>query len=282
MKINNLGADLHIHTVASDGINTPEEVVEMAHRAGLKAIAITDHDTVAGVEAAVKAAKSYGIEVIPGAEFTTSYVPVAHILGLGIDVHECRLTEHFRRLDKNRLYLLSKAFRAMKSAKVTVGMQEIKKEMGTITILNLKNYLLYKHVNKDGDERDCILQDIIDEWIDATPSPKECIDIIHSCGGKAILAHPTMLFEDKKAIKKVISDFSNLGLDGIEVNHVTYKDSDRLFLNKCADEMGLLRSGGSDFHGISGREKLASSDPNDDMYVPYEYWEEIRRKNSGG
>lgn len=276
----NAGVDLHIHTVASDGVLTPTQVVEKAYSNKLKAIAITDHDTIDGVTEAIEVAKQYGIEIVSGAEFTTNHKPVVHILGLGIDIKDKRLIAHFNQLEKSKLFLLTKAIRFLRKDGVDIDVRKIQEEMKTVTILNIKNYLLEHGLDTEGDERDSKLQNIIDEWIEGTPSPQECIKLIHLCGGKAILAHPIHLFRDRDALKAVISEFRVWGLDGIEINHPDHLDADKRIFEKWASEMHLLCSGGSDFHGVNGRDDVASGNSDDDSFVPYIYLEEMRGKKS--
>lgn len=272
----NVGVDLHIHTVASDGVLTPAQVVERAYSNKLKAIAITDHDTVDGVAEAIEIAKQYEIEIVSGAEFTTNHKPVVHVLGLGIDIKDKRLIAHFNQLEKRKLFLLIKAIKFLRKDGVDIDIRKIQEEIKTVTILNIRNYLLGHGLDTEGDERDREMQNIIDEWIEGSPSPQECIKLIHVCGGKAILAHPIHLFRDMDALKAKISEFREWGLDGIEIIHPDHLDADKRIFEKWASQMHLLCSGGSDFHGVKGRDSVASGDSDDDSFVPYIYLEEMR------
>lgn len=273
------GIDLHIHTKCSDGVLTPTQVVEKAYLKRLKTIAINDHDTVEGIEEALKATRYFGeIEVIAGAEFTTNYKPVAHILGLGIDINNKHLISHFKQLERKKLFFLTMAIKFLKAEGINISMKKVQEEMQTLTILNIKNFLLEQGLTIKGDARDNKLQEIIDEWVLATPSPQECIELIHVCGGKAVLAHPVHLHDDKSVLKNKIIDFCNWGIDGIEIIHPDHTDADRDIFKMWAKEMNLSCSGGSDFHGVNGRDDLASGDSKDRSFVPYRYWEELRGK----
>ena len=102
--INKSTVDLHLHTTASDGLLSPNELVEQALKKGKSAIAITDHDTTTGICSAMNQAKGRNIEVIPGIEFSVQYAPYMHILGLDIDIKNSRLITELNRLKKNTLH----------------------------------------------------------------------------------------------------------------------------------------------------------------------------------
>lgn len=268
--------DLHVHTTASDGYYTPAQVLEYARANHLKAVAITDHDTIEGIKEAETGAGEYEIELIPGVEFTADYKPVVHILGINLNINNQRLTAYLKKIERKKLYMLAQALKFVKANGIEFDLKNILDEKKTITILNVKNFLLEKNLTKNGDFIDIGLKRIIDEWIGSALSPEECIQLIHLCGGKAILAHPIHLSRDRSTLKRIIIEFKNYGLDGIEIQHPDHSKDDRKVFAEWADELQLLHSGGSDFHGIGERNNLAPGNPDNDSFVPYCYLEKIR------
>ncbi len=271
--------DLHLHTTASDGVKTPEQLVEKAYQNGLAAIAVTDHDTIDGLLKAEEKASELGIELVKGVEFTTNYEPVMHIIGLNLDIQNKELKELLHKLDKSRLRLLAKALRHVKENGIDVTAKDICEEKGTVTILNLKNYLLEKNMVETGDDLDLDLLSIINEWRAVTPSPSECIQLIHGCNGIAILAHPALLSREYVHLKQIVLQLKQYGLDGIEVIHPSHTTQERAIFKTWAEELKLFQSGGSDYHGVGKRIHTGSSNPEDDIYVSYSFLEEMKGCN---
>lgn len=278
VNIKNNGIDLHLHTTSSDGIYSSSEVVHMASENHLCALAITDHDTIEGIAEAIEAGNTYGIKIISGVEFTTNYEPVVHILGLNLNVNNRELKDHLRHLEQIKLKLLAKALKLVRMDGIKVNAQLIHSKKGTVTILNLKEYLLEHGITQSQDGLDNELQSILDEWRAKTPSVRECINLIHSSGGIAILAHPMLLIKDYRKLKQIIISMKEEGLDGIEVIHPSNTSEEETLLIEWATELELLCSGGSDFHGTHDRTCLASGNGSGDLYIPYLYLKKMMEK----
>lgn len=270
------GVDLHVHTTASDGYYSPMQILEYADANQLKAVAITDHDTVEGIKEIGNRSEEFEVELIPGVEFTTNYEQVVHILGINLNIYSSQLTMHLKKVERKKLFLLAQALKFVKSNGIECDMDAILNEKKAITILNVKNYLLEKNITNNGDFVDSRLKEIIDEWIESMISPQECIQLIHSCGGKAVLAHPIHLSRDRSVLKNIILKFKHFGLDGIEVQHPDHSAEDMEVFNNWAEELRLLKSGGSDFHGIDERNHLAPGNSTEDGFVPYSYLVKIK------
>jgi PHP domain protein len=270
------GVDLHTHTTSSDGICSPSEVVCMAAEKHLYALAITDHDTSEGIPEALDAGEKYGIEIVCGVEFTVNYEPVAHILGLNLDINNPLLKKYLKKLERTRLKLLIKAIKIVRENGINVNVKSIYSLKGTVTILTLKEYLIEQDFIHTGDWIDNELLIILDEWKVKTLGVKECIELIHACGGVAILAHPMFLSNDYMKIKHMIIDMKADGLDGIEVIHPSHKPDEEILLHGWATELRLLRSGGSDFHGTHDRMYLADGEENSNLFIPYTYLEAMK------
>lgn len=266
------GIDLHMHTTASDGVDSPEEVVKMAASKGYAAIAITDHDTISGIKAALTEAEVDKIEVVPGVEFSINFRPVMHMLGFYIDVNNEKLHQYFRGIDKMRMCLITKSFKMLKYFEIKVNPIQLLKEKKAITIVNLKNYLLEHEILQDNVELNNFFEDVLDEWRNCLPSPKECIDLIHDCNGVAFLAHPKLLSRDDSQLKELVTQLKKDGMDGIEIIHPKHPDNDRIKYMEWANELGLMYSGGSDYHG-KGEQILQ---PN--SFIPYSCLKVIQQR----
>lgn len=246
--------DLHTHSTESDGTLTPEELVYAAKDAGLSAIALTDHDTAAGIEKAAEAAARSGIELVPGIELSTSYNgKEVHIVGLFIDPCNellCAKTKEFRDCRSKRN---EKMVEALQKEGFPITMEQLVEENpdSVITRANIARYL-YEH--------GCIksVREAFDRYIgDNGPcyvgrlkvSSAEAVELIHAAGGLAILAHPLLYHLSGRNLELLIEDLKSAGLDGIEAIYSTYSPAEEREMKKLAREHALLISGGSDFHG---------------------------------
>ena len=274
-------ADLHVHTNASDGIDSAHELVRKAANAGLSAIAITDHDTVKSVAAAMKAGVAHGVEVIPGAEFSVCYEPVMHILGLYIDTSNQDLAQQLKRMDRVRVKLIARAFRIVNEYGISIAPQEILKTHGAITLVNVCAYLYELGMMQMHPELISHFENFLMEWKGVMPTPATCIARIHACGGVAILAHPKLLMKTEKELKRLIFDMKCEGLDGIEVIHPSHDAFTRRLYSSWANEMGLLESGGSDYHGKQERNSIGDDHVPSCFSIPYVCLQDMKNRCRG-
>ncbi len=247
--------DLHVHTTASDGCHDAHEIIVKAKENGLKAIAITDHDTVDNLNECIAEGEKYGIKVIPGIELSAEISEgKMHILGLGINPND----EKFRAMAKE----ISEG-RKSRNIKIVEALRNTYKLK--ITIEDVKKHALGSSVGKPHIAAALVahgyatnIQNAFDKYLTKADldniermklPPEECIKQIHKAGGIAILAHPTSLSNNYITIKERILELISYGLDGIEVYHNSTSTKDRGMLKKIAEEHGLCISCGSDFHG---------------------------------
>lgn len=241
--------DLHMHTNASDGQYTPEELIDLARSFDI--IAITDHDTTDGVEPAQLAARAYGApRVIPGVELSAEDDGGdVHVLGYFIDIHNPALQErlaHFRstRYHRGKLMLDKLAGMGMPldwDRVVAIA------DGGAIGRPHIARALLeagYVESIRDAFDR-YISNDGPAYVARARLSPEESVALIHSAGGAAVLAHPGLLPDYRAMLTRLIA----AGLDGVEVVHPSNNDAVRLDLRGIAVANNLVMTGGSDFHG---------------------------------
>lgn len=247
--------DLHSHSTASDGTLSPRDVVRLAHEIKLSAIALTDHDTVGGIAEAAEEARSRGIDFLPGIEISAKfpYPGTLHILGYGIDPSNAdlaKLTEDLRagRDDRNERIVAK-----LRSLGIDITIDEVlARAQGTVGRPHIAQVLVAKGIVSHP-------QAAFDRYLGQGGlayedkerfTPREAIAMIHAAGGVAICAHPTQLKMPNLArLERVLKDLVDFGLDGVEVIHSDHRPFDVRFLNDFADRHGLLKSGGSDFHG---------------------------------
>lgn len=254
-----LRADLHTHTLASDGTCTPDENVRLAKEAGMHTVAITDHDTVAGIREAVTAGEKYDIQVIAGVEISSVGIGQdIHILGYFVpyeneefeaELKKLRGSRHERQvLMINKLnelginITLEKVYQRKAGKEGTdknIGRPHIAEELMEMGLVSSMEEAFEKYLGKGGLAYIC------------TPriSPQEAIKLIRRFGGVSVLAHPG-LYDNNDYVEELIV----YGLDGIEVYHPDNSEENRQHYLKLADDYGLVVTGGSDFHGWRGEE----------------------------
>ena len=247
--------DLHVHSSASDGSLTPEEVVELAKHAGLASFALTDHDTVEGVERALDHAKKIkGIEVIPGTELSCYYNDrEIHIVGLFINHKDETFLNELQKLEQARETRNEKMVQNFVDAGIPITLEELKhgNPNSVITRAHFARVLIEKGICKDKNE-------VFDKYLGIgcpfyLPKPKvtpeHVISLINQAGGIAILAHPYSYKLSKTEIEDMLDDLIPAGLSGMECYYSTYDDGQMQELRNIAHTKNLLISGGSDFHG---------------------------------
>ncbi|MBW5444685.1 PHP domain-containing protein [Cohnella sp. CFH 77786] len=247
-------ADLHTHTTASDGRHRPAEVVRMAKEAGLAAVAITDHDTVAGVAEALAAGAEYGIRVIPGVEISTSAEGKdIHILGYGFAPDDPVLLDRLVSLRQVRARRNAEIVAKLNALGVEIAMDEVEREAsasprgdGSIGRPHMAGVLVRKGYAKD-------MRDAFNRYLAegaaayANPpriGPLDAVRWIHEAGGAAIVAHPGLYRNDR-----LVLELLDGGADGLEAHHSDHDVAMERHYKTLAKSRGKLVTGGSDFHG---------------------------------
>ena len=243
-------ADLHIHTTASDGLFDPSEVVDWANKKNIKIIAITDHDTTDGIKRAMKRAKLYDIIVIPGIEFSCNYNgEEMHILGYYINYESDIINEITNKLKESRLVRGEKILDKLINMGLKITLEEVKSLAG-------KGVIGRPHIARALINRGYVssIEEAFSKYIGRNQpayverlklSIEECIELIHKVGGVAILAHPGLIEDDK-----IIYEIMKYKIDGIEVVHSKHSQDVIKKLSSLADSLNLIKTGGSDCHGV--------------------------------
>ena len=272
--------DLHMHSAASDGTDPPQALPQLAQQAGLRAFALTDHDTTAGLVVCATAAKKLCIDFLPGIELSAnpqidaneSPRGTLHILGYGIRHDHAQLAKIQQWLLEAREHRNPSIVKKLNELGVTIKYAEVV-EMAAGEIVgrpHIAQVLLKKGYVKSVHEA---FSRYIGEGKAAYArkdrlSAKEAIDAIHQAGGVAILAHPIQLHRSNNHdLKHFVSKLWALGLDGIETRHSDHTPRDTEHFQQLATRFNLLATGGSDYHG--SRKSVAMGS----CQVPYAAYE---------
>ncbi|MEX2416583.1 MAG: PHP domain-containing protein [Paenibacillaceae bacterium] len=246
--------DLHTHTTASDGVCTPADNVRLALQAGLAAIAITDHDTVSGIDEARLEGGRIGIEVVPGVEISTLDRGVdVHILGYYINDKDPIFNQRLSQLRDTRNIRNTLILNRLNELGIRITLKEVndhliqQKSMDqTIGRPHIADVLIARGIVKTVAEAfELYLGKGGSAYINPPRiSPKLAIDWIREAGGKAVLAHPG-LYGDEEIVKDTIQH----GIDGIEAYHSDHNEEQQKHYNELAARHELIVTAGSDFHG---------------------------------
>ena len=253
--------DLHCHSTASDGTFAPSEVVALAVSSGLSALALTDHDTIAGVSEAAEAARKAGLDFLPGIEISCD-VPrpqTMHLLGYGVDPLSPILHDLTRRLLQGRNDRNPRIIEKLNELGVAISMQEIEAEAGGEVVgrPHIAAVLMRKgYVGSIKQAFDKYLAQGGAAYFDKERlTAQQAIGLVRQSGGIPVLAHPVQLRTENDAqLERIVKDLKDVGLAGLEVIH---SDHDAALVEKysrLADRFSLLKTGGSDFHGTNKKD----------------------------
>lgn len=276
------GVDLHVHSNRSDGSLSPSDLVLEAKKKGLCAFALTDHDTVDGIDEALLAAQDSGITLIPGIELSTEYEGKdIHIVGLLIDKEEPDFREKLQKFVDSRTERNQKMCQKLTDAGLPLTCEELQAEFpdSVITRAHYAQILLKKGYIKS-------LKEAFDRYIgDRGPcfvprkkiTPEDGVRLILSAKGIPILAHPLLYGMGDERLQCLIDRLKEAGLVGMEVIYSTYTPSEEAQMRKLARENGLLPSGGSDFHG-KAKPGLSMGDGYGRLHVPEEILTALQKR----
>lgn len=265
-------ADLHLHTLFSDGTYSPEALVEEAAKNGLAAIAVVDHDTVEGVASAIEQGRAKQVEVLPGLELSAEYDGLeVHLLGYLIDYQKEDLLVRLADLKKKRVERVYKILERLKEyAGIDLDASCVFKiAAGTVGRLHIARAMVA--AGKVSSQAEAFKKYIGDKcpayFAGFKFSPKEAIKLIKDAGGVAVLAHPYSLHRDE-----LIPEFVDCGLGGLEVYYPEHSQGMVNFYLELAKKFALLVTGGSDCHGLAKPEVKIGS-----VKIPYELVEKLKQ-----
>ncbi|MDO9084436.1 MAG: PHP domain-containing protein [Humidesulfovibrio sp.] len=245
--------DLHTHSSASDGSLTPAELMRAAKEAGLSAIALTDHDTLDGLPEASAEAQQLGLELVPGCELSLEFGGLpTHMLALFVDQRTGAVAGELDRVMRARSRRNEQMIEKLHTVGVHLRPEDVARYAdGVVGRPHIAQAMLAAGVVKTFDE--AFVRFLGRGGLAHIPKeklrPREAIDAVHADGGLAILAHPYLLSPQTRHLEVLLADLKGLGLDGVEVYYTEHSERYTAEVARLADRLGLLKSGGSDFHG---------------------------------
>lgn len=278
--------DLHTHSYISDGSSSPTEVIKAAYKNNLKAISLTDHDSIADIKETSAVSKEYNIEFLTGIEISSlySHERILHILGIGIDINNKYFLDSYSKMKEAREKSVPKILNNIKENHgININLDDLNKVKYDEY---LSRYDIYRYILE---HKICTEpQKVWDIYLDPIPYGKdelipvaETIKMIHEAGGLSFLAHFNKNIglggldfnETETAIKHLVS----LGLDGIERYYPYYTKDDESFLDYLICKYKLYSSGGTDYHGAN-RGNINIGFGNGNLKIPYRLYSNIINK----
>ncbi|MDQ7041227.1 MAG: PHP domain-containing protein [Rhodothermus sp.] len=242
-------ADLHLHTCCSDGRLTPAELIDRAHEAGLYCVAITDHDTIAGLAEAEQAAARRGMVVVPGVELSVQVDDEeVHLLGYFFDPAHPALNEALKAYQEARVQRFEAMLARLQKAGVSLAADQVRTTVGRGVPGRPHVAQALVAAGYATSYTEAFQRYLLPDGPGYVPKPAwtaaEAVAILHEAGGIAVLAHPGAHLRDQ-----VFRALLEAGLDGIEVMHPSHSYYLVQHYRQVARDFGLLETGGSDYHG---------------------------------
>lgn len=242
--------DLHCHSTASDGLYTPDALVRYAADRGVRTIALTDHDTTAGIRSASTAGAVSNVTVVPGVELSSEIDGLqAHILGYFIDPDSESLQAEFRWMNESRRDRIERICRNLQRAGLPISSDEVFELAGDSTVgrPHVARVLVRHGYASDVSDafRHYLVRGTPGYATSEKITPEGAIRAIRQAGGVAVLAHPWSTRNPEAAVARLVDD----GLTGVECYYAEYQQSVQGDLAALAANHGLVATGGSDFHG---------------------------------
>lgn len=275
--------DLHTHSTFSDGTFTPLQLVKYAEEKGLKAFALTDHDTTEGI----KEAKSIetNVEVISGVEISTRYdKKEIHIVGLYVNENDADLNKQLKYYREKRVTRNFEILEKLNSLGVDITIDDVKESCtgDVISRAHIAKALVSKgFVGSYTEAFDRYLGDNKCAYVPReTLNYEESMELITKAGGVPVLAHPLLYKMSDTNLENMMVKLRQKGLKAVEVYYSTHSNSDTQHIMAMANRVGLIYSGGSDFHGAT-KPKIDMGTGMGKLAVPYEILEKIRGERNG-
>ena len=257
--------DLQSHSRHSDGSLEPAEVVRSAARAGVQLLALSDHDTVAGVQEAIQAGREAGVRIVPAAELSALHGDDEdlHILGYGIDHHRPELLAALARYRSDREARAERMAQALGAQGFALDEELLAQRRtagASIGRPHLAQAVFGAPANADRLEAEGLTrpEEVLVAYLlpggpayrgRTIPAVQEAIQVIHAAGGVAVWAHPFWDIPDPERVLATLQAFVGWGLDGVEAFYVTHDEEQTTLLADATERLELLSTGSSDFHG---------------------------------
>lgn len=248
--------DLHTHSLCSDGAQTPADVVRSAKEAGLAAIALSDHDCIVGVQEAIDTGKALGVEVIPAVELSAQSDTELHILGYFIDIHNRKLQEAMQYALQVRDQRQEETCQKLNEMGFAITMDELREEAHGNPVLCRAHFAQimvrkgYAPSVKEAFSKYLSVGCYAYSNRQALTGP-EAVSLIREAGGIAVAAHLHLIKKPDDELREYLRSLIPYGLDGIEGYYTDYTPDMQERYQAMAKELGLVISGGTDYHGAN-------------------------------
>ena len=275
--------DLHTHSLCSDGAQVPADVVRAAAEAGLAAIALSDHDCIDGVQEAIDAGKTLGVEVIPAVELSAQSDTELHILGYFIDIHNQKLQDMMAYALQVRDERQVEVCRKLNEQGFDITMDELREEANGKVLCRAHFAKImvrkgYAESVKDAFNRYLSVGCYAYSNRQALTGP-EAVSLIREAGGIAVAAHLHLIKMPDEELKEYLKSLIPYGLDGIEGYYTDYTPDMEQRYRAMAEELGLVISGGTDYHGAN-KPHISIGKGKGDLEIPYSVLEGLRARHA--
>jgi len=255
--------DLHTHSLASDGTDTPGELINKAHARGISVLGLMDHDTVAGWDEAIQYLRS-GMSLVLGSEISCQTLDgiSVHMLGMLFDREDSALAEVLSTTRDNRLTRMSRIIARLNEAGFEITMEDVLAQLApgaTLGRPHLADALIAKKIVASRDEAFAeLLHNNSKYYISHySPTPEDAIKLIKQAGGVAVIAHPLASLRGRTVSIDSFKSMVEAGLDGIEISHRDQSEEERELLREVVAQYGIIATGSSDYHGNGKLNELA-------------------------
>lgn len=275
--------DLHTHSLCSDGAQVPADVVRTAAEAGLAAIALSDHDCIDGVQEAMDAGKALGVEVIPAVELSAQSDTELHILGYFIDIHNKKLQDMMAYALQVRDERQEEVCRKLNEQGFDITMDELRKEANGKVLC--RAHFAQIMVRKGYAES---VKDAFNRYLSVgcyaysnrqALTGQEAVSLIHEAGGIAVAAHLHLIKMPDAELKEYLKSLIPYGLDGIEGYYTDYTPDMERRYRAMAEELGLVISGGTDYHGAN-KPHISIGKGKGELEIPYSVLDGLRARHA--
>jgi predicted metal-dependent phosphoesterase TrpH len=248
------GIDLHTHSTRSDGTFEPAEIVRRAADLGLEVVALTDHDTTAGLDEALAAGREIGVEVVPGVEFSAEYDGTSvHVLCYWMDPMNDELQAELSRLRDSRFRRGEMMVEKLQELGYPVSFERVREIAGGGNIVRPHVAQAMVEAGIVETEQEAFDRFIADGGSAHVPKhalhPVDAVGVILRAGGLCVLAHPGMWGAQTSVPEDLIEAMADAGMQGLEVDHTDHDERARAHYRAVAERLDLVPTGGSDCHG---------------------------------
>ena len=255
--------DLHTHSLASDGTDTPGELINKAHACGISVLGLMDHDTVAGWDEAISYLRP-GMSLVLGSEISCQTLDgtSVHMLGMLFDRDNSALSEVLSTTRDNRLTRMNRIVARLNEAGFEITIEDVLAQLApgaTLGRPHLADALIAKKIVASRDEAFTeLLHNNSKYYISHySPTPEDAIKLIKQAGGVAVIAHPLASLRGRTVSIESFKSMVEAGLDGIEISHRDQSEDERQLLREVVEQYGIIATGSSDYHGNGKLNELA-------------------------